>query len=198
MNSNWSYQAENLKSGPNCHFFSPCDLKISLMTLKNNRVPLLGHFKLQFWSHLWTPTRSTVQKCSIYFKIGNFSPCVTLKFKKKKKKKKKTGHLFHAHRSYGCHFITIHEFKLELLSGNTTIGTKLSSFQSVWPWNFTDDLKRTIGHHFYVTSNIMHNFTFWMDIISVNGKCSWIFPDNMMTETLWKRCDGQTDGQHHS
>ena len=41
----------------------------------------------------------------------NFSACVTLTFDRWPQET--TGNLFHAPKSYECHFITIHEFKLE-------------------------------------------------------------------------------------
>ena len=37
--------------------------------------------------------------------------------------------------------------------------------------------------------------TFCMDIASVHGNNSWRFHDDTMAGTLWKRCDGRTDGQ---
>ena len=45
-------------------FSVPCDLEIWLMTLKNNRAPLLCYFKLcaSFHSHLWIQTGVTVRK----------------------------------------------------------------------------------------------------------------------------------------
>ena len=47
-----------LKFYPSHRFFSPCDLEIWLMTLKNNRALLLFHFKLcaSFRSHWWIKT----------------------------------------------------------------------------------------------------------------------------------------------
>ena len=35
--------------------------------------------------------------------------------------------------------------------------------------------------------------TFCMDITFVNGNNSWKFHDDMMTQTLWKRCNRRTD-----
>ena len=71
MNSNWSYSPETLNLGQNCRFFSQCDQEIWRMTLKNNWVPLLCHFKLcvLFRSHLWIQTGVTVWKRSIWGKI---------------------------------------------------------------------------------------------------------------------------------
>ena len=103
-----------------------CDLEIKWMTLKNNHLQTLkSDQNRQF-----------------------FGPCdlqiwqMTLKT---------TGHLFHAPRSFMCHFIVIGEFKLELLSGNTQIGSKSYILQPVWPWHVTDDQKKKKqrGHLFY-------------------------------------------------
>ena len=41
------------------------------------------------------------------------------------------------------HFIAICEFKLELQSGNSQFGLKLTIFLPVWPWNFTDHLENS-------------------------------------------------------
>ena len=61
VNSNWSYSPENLTLGQNWRFFV---LEIWRMTLKNNRAPLLCHFKLcaSFCNHQWIQSRVTVQK----------------------------------------------------------------------------------------------------------------------------------------
>ena len=45
---------------------------------------------------------------------------------------KTIGNLFHAPRSYGCHFVDICEFKLQLPTGNAPIGDK----SSVFTWGF--------------------------------------------------------------
>ena len=56
------------------NFFVLCDLEIWLMTLKNNRAPLLCCFKLcaSFLSHQWIKTRVTVRKNPIWVKIDDF------------------------------------------------------------------------------------------------------------------------------
>ena len=53
-----------LKFDPNRRFFSPCDLEIWRMTLKNNREPLLSSIKLcaSFHHHVWIQTVVTVRK----------------------------------------------------------------------------------------------------------------------------------------
>ena len=95
-------------------FFVPCDLKIWWITLKNNRAPLLCCFKLcaSFHSHRWIQTKVTVQKRSIWVKIGDFLSCMTLKFNKLPWKI--IGQLFYATSSFMHHFVAIGEFKLEL------------------------------------------------------------------------------------
>ena len=46
MNSNWSYSPETLNSGKTRRFFGPRDLEIWRTTSKNNRAPLLYHYKV--------------------------------------------------------------------------------------------------------------------------------------------------------
>ena len=95
MNSNWSYTPETLNSGRNRRFFVPCDLEIWWMTLENNRAPLLYYIKLcaSFQIHQWIESEVTVQKRSIWVKIGNFLSRVTLKFDRCPWKT--IGHLFY-------------------------------------------------------------------------------------------------------
>ena len=71
-----------LKLDSNRQFFSPCQLEIWWMTLKNNKAPLLCYFKIctSFPTYRWIQTGFTVRKCSNQVKIGNFLSCVTLKF----------------------------------------------------------------------------------------------------------------------
>ena len=131
-----------LKFDPNNPFFSPCDLEIWLMTMKNNRAPLLYYIKLcvSFQIHRWIQTEVTVRKCSIQVEIGDFLSCVTLKFDGWPWKT--IGHLFYTTPSLVHHFKSIGEFKLELQSGNTQFGSKSAIFCPVWPWNFKNDLEK--------------------------------------------------------
>ena len=126
----------------NHKFFSLCYLEIWWMTLKNNRAGFLYYFKFfaSFQSHRWILTGITVWKCSIRVKIGDFLFRVTLKFEGWPWKT--IGHLFYDSASFVHHFITIGEFKLELQSGNTQIGSKSTIFFSAWPWNLKDDLEK--------------------------------------------------------
>ena len=56
------------------------------------------------------------------------------------------GHLSLPTSSFVHHFVAIGKFKLELQSESAQFGSKLAIFCSVWPWNLTDDLKKTTGH----------------------------------------------------
>ena len=131
-----------LKFDPNHPFFSPCDLEIWWMTLKNNRAPLLYYIKLcvSFQIYRCIQTVGTDRKRSIRVKIGNFLSCVTLKFDGWPWKT--IGHLFYTTPSFVHHFKSIGEFNLELQSGNAQFGSKSAIFCPVWPWNFTDDLEK--------------------------------------------------------
>ena len=131
----------NLKLDSNHRFFSPCDLEIWWMTLKNNRVLLLYYVKLcaSFQIHQWIRAGVTVRKCSIQVKIDILSP-VTLKFDGWPWKK--IGHLFYTTLSFVHHFKSIVEVKLELQSGNTLFRSKSAIFCPVWPWTLTNDLEK--------------------------------------------------------
>ena len=75
-------QSGNAQFGSNSTIFRACDLEIWRMTLKNNRVPLLCHFKLyaSFRSHWWIQTGVTVRRRPIWVKFVDFFSHVTLKF----------------------------------------------------------------------------------------------------------------------
>ena len=64
VNSNWRYSPETPNLGQIRWLFEPCDLEIWLMTLKNNRAPLLSNIKLcaSFHHHMWIQTGVTVRK----------------------------------------------------------------------------------------------------------------------------------------
>ena len=123
----------NLKLDSNRQFFRPCDHEISLMTLQNNRAPLLCYFKLcaSFRTHWWIQNWVTVGKRSIRVKIDNCLSCVTYKFYGWPCKT--IGHLFYATSSFVHHFVAIGEFKLELQSGNAQSGSNSTIFRAVRP-----------------------------------------------------------------
>ena len=78
VNSNWSYSPETANLGQIWRLLEPCDLEIWQMTLRNNRAPLLCHFKLyvSFHTHWWIQIWVTVRKRSIWVKIDDFfEPC---------------------------------------------------------------------------------------------------------------------------
>ena len=141
-NSNWRYSPETANLGQNRRFFAPCDLWIWRMTLKNNRAPLLFHFKLcaSFRSHWWIQTWVTVRKRPIWVKFDDFQSRVTSKFDAWPWKT--IGHLFYATSSFVHHFVAISDFKLEIQSGNAKFGSKSTIFRAVWPWNLMCDLEK--------------------------------------------------------
>ena len=128
MNSNWSYRHKTLNSGQNWQFVVPCDLKIWRMTLKNNRAPLLCHFKLcaSSHSHMWVQNEVTVRKRSSWVKIGDFLSRVTLQMDGWPWKT--IEHIFYATSSLVHHFIANCQFKMELESGNAKSGSKSAIF----------------------------------------------------------------------
>ena len=142
VKSNWSYSPETPNQGQIWRLLEPCDLEIWQMTLRNNRAPLLCHFKLcvSFHTHLWIQIWVTVRKCSIRVKINDFFSCVTLKFWGWPSKS--IGHLFYATSSFVYHFIPIGDFKFELQSRNAQFGSNVTILWAVWPWNLTDDLQK--------------------------------------------------------
>ena len=162
MNSHWSYTPETLNSGQNRRFFILCDLEIWWMTLENNRAPLLYHTKLcaSFQIHRWIQIGVTVQKRSIWVKIGNFLSRVTLKFDGWPWKT--IGHLFYVVSSFVHHFTAISEYKLELQSGNAQFGSKSTIFEpcdlEILRMKFNGWLSKTIGHIFYATSSFVQQF----------------------------------------
>ena len=90
--------------------------------MKNNRPPLLYYVNLcaSFQSHQWIHTGVTVQKFSIWVKIGEFLSCVTLIFNGWPWKT--IGNFFYTMSSFMHHFTAIREIKLDLQSGNTHLG----------------------------------------------------------------------------
>ena len=135
-------ESGNTQFGSKSSFFGPCDLEIWLMTLKNNRAPLLCYFKLcaSFHSHQWIQTGVKSPETLKRVKTSHFLARVTLKFYRWPWKT--IGHLSYATSSFVHHFIAISEFKLELESGNAQFGSKSSIFWPLWPWNLTDDLEK--------------------------------------------------------
>ena len=135
MNSNWSYSPETPNSeSKSVGFFVPCDLEIWRTTLKNDKAPLLYYIKLctSCQNHEWIQTGVTIWKRSIWVKITIFW---SLKFDGWPWKT--IGHLFYAISSFVHDFITIHEFKLELRSGNGYIGLwSVTLTFDLWRWPF--------------------------------------------------------------
>ena len=109
------------------------------MTLENDMAPLLYYDmpSASFQSHGSIQIGVTVRKRWIPVKICHFSSHVTLK--------SNIWHLFSDPSSCVHHFLAIGEFELELLSGNTQFGQKMTIILVVWPWNLADDLDKQKG-----------------------------------------------------
>ena len=135
-------QSGNNQFGSKSAIFCPVWPWNLMMTLENNRAPLLYYTKLcaSFQIHRWIQIGVTVRKCSIWVKMGNFLSRVTLKFDGWPCKT--IGHLFSATSSFMYHFIPIGEFKFELQSRNTQFGSNSTIFRAVPPWNLMDDLEK--------------------------------------------------------
>ena len=144
-------------SGQNRLFFSPCDLAIWRMTLKNNRAPLLCYFKLcaSLHNHWWIQTGVTVWKRPIWVKIDDFFSRVTLQLNVWPWKT--IGHLCYATSSFVHHFVAISVFKLELQSENAQFGSKLTILFSRVNLKFDRWHWKTIGHLFNATSSFVHH-----------------------------------------
>ena len=100
----------------------------NLMDDLEKQTPLLYYIKLcaSFQTHWWIQTAVTVQKRSIWVKIGNFLSCVTLKFDGWPWQT--IGPLFYATSSFVNHFKAISEFKPEWQSGNAQFHSKSAIF----------------------------------------------------------------------
>ena len=140
------------------------------MTLKNNRAPLLCCFQLCAWFHcqMWIPTGVRVRKPQIRVKIGQFLPCVALKFDRWPWKT--IEHLFYADSSCVHDFIAICEFQLELRVRKrlSLVLTSVTLTVDLWPWPFA-----------------------WTSLLSIV-----ITPENFMMIRWWEHGEkGVTDGQ---
>ena len=138
----FEWQSGNSQIGSNLTIFASCDLEIIQMTLKNNRAPLLCPFKLyaSFHSHWWVYIWVTVRKRSNWVKFDDFLPPVTLKFFGLPWKT--VGHLFYTHSSFMHHTIAIGGFRFVFQYGNAQIGSNLTIFCLLCPWNLTNDLEK--------------------------------------------------------
>ena len=104
--------------------------------------------------------------------------------------RKTIGDIYHAPRSHAYHFISLHEFKLELLSRNAQIGAKSSIFRLARPWNVTDDLEKCVLTS--VTFDLWPWPFTWTSLLPMA-----ITPDFMMMrweEHCEKRCHRRTNG----
>ena len=142
---------------------------------KNNRAPLLYYVKLcaSFQTHWWIQTAVTVQKRSIWVKIGDFLSCVTLKFDGWPWQT--IGHLFYATSSFVNHFKAISEFKLEWQSANTQFHSKSAIFVPCDLEIFM--MTSSNGNIFRVTDHLCGKFTGprWISRTKASDAELWCF-----------------------
>ena len=155
MNSNWSYSPETPNLGQIRRFLEPCDLEIWRMTLKNNRAPLLCHFKFcaPFRSHWWFQTGVTVRKRPILVKFDDLFSRVPWILR-----------------------ITLKNNRAPLLS---YIKLYASFHRNMWIQTGVTVRKRING----VMTSVTLTLTFCMDITFVIGNNSSKFHDDMMMGT---------------
>ena len=159
MNSNWSYSPETPNLGQIRWFFYPCDLEIWLMTLKNNRAPLLSYFKLcvSFHTHWWmnsnwsftpeTPNLGKIQRFFLAVWPSNLTDDL-------KNNRAPLLCYFKLHASFCSHWwiqagVTVRKRPIwvKIIDFCSRVTFKLDG----WPW-------KTIGHLFYATSSFVHHF----------------------------------------
>ena len=140
------------------NFFVPCDLEIWWITLKNDRAPLLCYIKLcaSFQSHQWIQTGVTVQKRSIWVKIGDFFVLCDLEIWWMTLKNNRAPLLccFKLCASFYSHWWIQTKVTVRKCSIRVKIGDFLSRVTlkfDGWHW-------KTVGHLFYATSSFVHNF----------------------------------------
>ena len=157
-------------------FFVPYDLQIWWMTSKKYRAHLLCYIKLcaSFDSHRRIQTGITLQKLSIRVKFGIFCPMWPWNLTDDLEK-------------LLCHIkfcASLHHHKW-IQNGVTVRKRRNWVLTSV---TVTFDLDLLHGHH--CDRDLWSlTLTFCMGITIVNGN------NDTIMGTLWKRCDGQKDGQ---
>ena len=142
--------------------------------LRNHRAPPLYYVKLygSFQSHRWIRNGVTVRKHQILGQNQQFFVPCDLEIWQMTLKNNRAPLL-----CYLKFYVSFHSHlwnQNEVRSGNTKFGSKSAIFCPVWPWNFTDDLEKTIGHLFYATSSLVHHFIaicgFKMELQSGNAQ----------------------------
>ena len=155
------------------------------MTSEDNRACLLYYIKLcaSFQIHRWIQTGVTVEKRSIWVKIGFFSR-VTLKFDGWTWKK--IGHLFCVASRFVHHSIAISEFKLSLQSGNAQFGSKsMDNFVQcdleIWQMTLKNNLTTLLCYFKLWASFCSH---WWIQTgVRVRKRLSWVLTCVTLTLT---------------
>ena len=178
MNSNWTYTPETPSSGQNWWCFFLRDLEIWQMTFKNNRSPLLCHFKLwaSFQSHWWFLNWSYIPETPNLGQNCRFFSRVTLEFDWWPWKS-----IWSSHKQLQTLCIIHMWIQIGVMVRKRLILvlTSMTLTFDLWPWPFA-----------------------WTSLLSLV-----IIPENVMTIRWGKhsykgvadgQTDGRTDGMNHS
>ena len=187
VNSSWSYSLITPNLGKNRQVFVPCDLEIWQMTLKNNRAPLLCHFKLSASLHSHWPIRAgvTVWKRPIWIKFDDFFASCDLEILQMTLNNDRAPLLypFKLYASFHSHWWVTFEF----LSGNAQIGSNLKIFA----FCILEILRMTLkNNRAPLLSNIklcasFHHHIWIQTGVTVRKWLSWVLTSVTLTFDLW-------------
>ena len=192
FHSHWSIQAGvtvwlHPILGQNRQVFVPCDLEIWQMTLKNNRAPLLCHFKLSASLHSHWPIRDgvTVWKRPIWIKFDDFFASCDLEILQMTLNNDRAPLLypFKLYASFHSHWWVTFEF----LSGNAQIGSNLKIFA----FCILEILRMTLkNNRAPLLSNIklcasFHHHIWIQTGVTVRKWLSWVLTSVTLTFDLW-------------
>ena len=156
LQSDWSIQTGVTVRKPSIwakiNVFVPCDLEIWWMTLKNNRAPLLGYFKLwaSFHSHQQIQSRVTVWKSPIWVKIDDFF-CPVWLSGFSQKSQKKVPWLFHGNIQISRNKVAkTNCFNISSCSSYINLQNQLQIY--VWIYMYIQDL---------IKENQLFNWCYW-------------------------------------
>ena len=163
-----------------------------MVAAKNNRAPFLYYVKFcaSFQSHWLIQTGVTVQKRSIWVKIGIVQSCMTLKFDVWPWKTIR--HLCYVTLSFMHHFKAITGFKLELRSGNAQFGLELTFFE---PCDLVIWQMILKGYRAPLLSHIKHCASFhyhmWIQTgVTVWKLLNWVLTSVTLTSDLYLNLHG--------
>ena len=156
-------------------FLPSVTLKFDGWPWKKNRAPLLCCFKLcaSFHSHRWIQTKATVRKRLIRGQNRRFIVLCVLQIWRMTLKNYRAPLLccFKLYVSFQKH----RRIQTKVTVRKRSIRVKIADFLSPVTLKFDEWLWKTIGHLFYATFSLMHNFIvngeFKLELQSGNAQC---------------------------